>query len=160
MPHPILLALLLFFAACAPQSNGGNASRTDDSAPVADTAAALAELDSSDARFFAAYTEKNLEDVVGTSTDDIRYVLGGGLVEGKDAVRDAWKKSLRTLSNLKLTPVTRTVRGDLGVVLEKFSQRYQEPGKAAKTDSGYVLRVMRRQPDGRWLSQIVALNRS
>lgn len=158
MPHPILRLLLLSVAACSPQSNSAPASRTNSPAET-DTAAALAALDAADARFLAAYTGDSLEEIVGTSTDDIRYVLGGEIVHGKDAVREAWKKSMPTLSNLKLTPVTRTVRGDLGVVLEKFSQRYQEPGKAAKTDSGYVLRVMRRQPDGRWLSQIVALNR-
>ena len=158
MPHPILLVLLFSLAACSPQSNSGTASRTNSPAE-ADTAAALAALDSADARFIAAYTEKNLEDIVGTSTDDIRYVLGGSIVEGKEAVRKAWKSAFPTLSGLKLTPVIRTVRGDLGVVLEKFSQRSKEPGKAETTDSGYVLRVMRREADGRWRSQIVALNR-
>lgn len=159
MTHPIMLVLLLSLAACSPQSNGGTASRTTTADVAADTAAALAALDSADARFVAAYTRRDLEELVGTSTDDIRYVIGGDILDGKEAVRKAWKSGLPTLSALRLTPVTRTVRGDLGVVLEKFSQRSKEPGKAETTDSGYVLRVMRRQPDGRWLSQIVALNR-
>jgi uncharacterized protein (TIGR02246 family) len=116
-------------------------------------------MDSARAQFLAAYTRRDLTGILGTYTDDIRFVIEGRVLDGKEAVRAAWSRSLPTLSGLTFTPISRRVSGDLGVLLESFTQRFAEPGKAEQTDSGYSLAVLRRRPDGRWLYQTVALSR-
>ena len=159
MPHRLLHILLLSAVACSPQQSATTASQRTSSVEAEDRISALAGMDTARAQFLAAYTRKDLEGILRTYTDDIRFVIEGRVFDGKEAVREAWSRSLPTLSGLRFKPVTSAVSGDLGVLLESFTQRFAEPGKPEQSDSGYSLSVLRRQPDGRWHYQTVALSR-
>ena len=155
----ILWVALLSSVACSPGNHRTQTSRSGDAEPAVDSASALAGLDSTEARFLAAYGRKDIDGVLALYTDDIRFVLEGKSFDGKEAIRKPWERSLPTLSGLKFTPITRSARGDIGILLESFTQRFREPGKPEQTDSGYSLAVLRRQSDGRWLYQTVMLSR-
>lgn len=159
MPHFASCILLLSVAACSPQPNGATASGKTSGAQASDSLSSLAAMDSTQAQFLAAYTRKDLDGILGLYADDIRLVIEGRIYDGMAAVREAWMRSLPTLSGLTFKPVSRAVQGGLGVRLESFSQKFAEPGKPEQTDSGYSLAVMRRRPDGRWVYQTVALSR-
>lgn len=157
--HRPLRVLLFCLAACSPGPDRAAGSRASTDGEMTDSIAGLAGLDSAEARFLSAYNKKDVEGILANYTDDIRFVIEGQLLDGKDTVRKAWLRSLPSLSGLTFKSITRSARGDLGVELESFTQRLKEPGKAEQTDSGYALAILQRQPDGRWLYQTVALSR-
>lgn len=159
MRYPPLCVLLLSLIACSPRTNRPQVSRSSAAEGV-DSSSDHAGLDSTEGRFLAAYNRKDLEGILGTYADDIRFVLEGEILDGKQAVRQAWQRSLPRLSGLSFKSVAQTARGDLGVVLESFTQRLRESGKPEQTDSGYSLAVLRRQSDGQWLYATVMLSRA
>lgn len=160
MPHPLSCILLLSVASCSPQQQSATTtSQRPSSVEAEDTLSALAGIDTARAQFLAAYTRRDLEGVMRAYADDIRFIFEGRVLDGKEAVREAWSRSLPTLSGLRFKPVSSAVSGDVGVLLESFTQRFAEPGRPEQTDSGYSLSVLRRQPNGRWHYQTVALSR-
>ena len=160
MPHLVpRMFLLLTAMACSGQQNGQPSTRVESRIETEDSTSSFSGMDSAEARFLAAYSRKDLDGILALYTDDIRFVIDGRVLEGKEAIRKAWVQSLPTLSGLTFKPVTRSTRDDVGVSLESFSQRYAEPGKPVQMDSGYSMAVLRRQPDNRWLYQTVALSR-
>ena len=124
-----------------------------------DTTAALAAINNVGAAFQAAYQRDDAAAIAALHTDDILFVNGGTMEEGRAKLEAGWKAELPSLSDLKITVLDRVVSGDLAAETIRFTQQSRNRGKA-ETDSGYAVSVLRRGPDGQWRYHVHALSRA
>ena len=122
--------------------------------PPADSAEAAAGIDSLEARFLAAYNRDDARALAALYTEDVHFISDGAVQSGRGDMEDGWKSSLGDLSDLKLTTLERVMQGDVATVTQRFSQRYK-----TIVDSGYVVQIVRRAPDGQWRYRTVVMSR-
>jgi uncharacterized protein (TIGR02246 family) len=151
--RPMITATTILLVGCSDRREPASA------AGAADTAEATAGIDALESRFLAAYTRDDFKAIAESYTEDVRFIQDGSAEEGRARMEEGWKSNVASLSDLKLTTVTRVVRGDIGVLTQRFSQQYRTPEGKTVTDSGYFVGMVRREPDGQWRYQTVVLSR-
>lgn len=163
MPRATAVAVLLTtLTACnsAPESRPeANAAAAEASGGATDSAAALAGIDSVGAAFQAAYNRDDAAGIAALHTDDVLFVNGGTVEEGRAKLQAGWKSALPDLSDLKITVLDRVVSGDLAAETIRFTQQYKNRGKM-ETDSGYAVSVLHRDSSGQWRYHAHALSRT
>ena len=128
-------------------------------ASTSDTVAAAAGVDSLMARFVDAYNRDDAKALAETYSEDVNFLLEGIALHGRSAVEQGWKENLASLSDLKIMPMERVVRGDVAVLTDRFQQQLKMPNAKTVTDSGYYLAMVRREADGQWRWHSVMLSR-
>jgi uncharacterized protein (TIGR02246 family) len=123
-----------------------------------DSGAAMA-IDSVDAAFLAAYNRDDAAAIAALHTDNIFFVNGGKVEEGRAKLEEGWKRELPDLSDLHISVLDRTISGDLAAQTIRFTQQYRNGGKTI-TDSGYAVSVLRRGADGQWRYHTHAVSRA
>lgn len=80
-------------------------------------------VDSFEARLIAAYNRGDPKALAEMYTEDLRFILDGTVQEGRARMEEAWRGNAAALSDVKLTTVERVIRGDVGVLTQRFTQR-------------------------------------
>src|SRR5690349_19340076 len=138
MPR-IALAALLLAIACSSRPSQQQEGASTAGSTTSDTVAAAAGVDSLMARFIDAYNRDDAKALAETYSEDVNFTLEGTLLQGRSAVEQGWKENLPALSELKITPVSRVLRGDVAVLTDRFQQQLKMPNAKTVTDSGYYL---------------------
>ena len=150
--HACVAALIAIIGCGAPGAarvgTGGGGRGTTDSAEAA------AGIDTLEARFLAASNRDDARALAALYTEDVHFISDGAVQSGRGDMEDGWKSSLGDLSDLKLTTLERVMQGDVATVTQRFSQRYK-----TIVDSGYVVQIVRRGPDGQWRYGTVVMSR-
>jgi hypothetical protein len=147
----LLAGLAALSLGCNPSQERSTASEQRDT--VEDSAAGLAGIDSLLARFAAAHARRDAAGMSATYTDSSFGIGEGQVWDSTGTTNEAsWKQELPHLSDMKLNPVRRSARGDVGVVLIQATQQVTPPkGKGeAFIDSAWVLSEVRKGSDGQW----------
>lgn len=157
-----MVVLLSMLAAC--ESSRESTTARDETmrggaGSATDSAAAVAAIDSVAATFVAAYNRDDAAAIAALHTENIFFVNGGTVEEGRVKLEEGWKGALPNLSDLKITVLDRVVGGNLAAETIRFTQQYRNQGKV-ETDSGYAVSVLRRGPDGSWRYHAHALSRT
>ena len=149
----VITAATILLVGCSDQRKPASA------AGAADTAEATAGIDSLESRFLSAYNLDDAKALAETYTEDVRFIQNGSAEEGRARMEEGWQANVASLSDIKLTTVNQVVRGDMGVLTQRFSQQYRTPEGKTVTDSGYFVGMVRREPDGQWRYQTAVLSR-
>lgn len=156
----IVIGVTALVLGCQPSNNSrATAAPPNDVDAGVDTVEAATGIDSLEARFIAAYNRDDPKALAETYTEDVRFIQDGTVEEGRAPMEKGWRASAPALSDLRLTTVERVIRGDVGVLTQRFTQQYRAPGGKTVTDSGYFVAMVRRDPDGQWRYHTVMLSR-
>lgn len=156
----IVIVLTALILGCRPSNDSGaSAAPPGDVSGSADTVEAATGIDSLEARFIAAYNRDDPKAMAETYTEDVRFIQDGIVEEGRARMEEGWRANAAALSDLQLTTVERIIRGDVGVLTQRFTQQYRTPAGKTVTDSGYFVGMVRRDPDGQWRYHTVVLSR-
>jgi uncharacterized protein (TIGR02246 family) len=147
--------------ACAPHAEPGDldTARTRSRAG-GDTAVAHGGMDSLRARFLAAYDRDDAAAIAALYAEDALVVIDGDTIRGRRATETGWRETLPVSSGMTLRPLARRASGDLAVEMTAFRHVLTLPGRPPVTDSGVVMGVALRQPDGSWRWQLEVLSRA
>jgi uncharacterized protein (TIGR02246 family) len=156
----IVIGVTALVLGCQPSNNAREtADAPSDVNAAADTVEAASGIDSLEARFIAAYNRDDPKALAETYTEDVRFIQDGTVEEGRARMEEGWRANAAALSDVKLTTVERVIRGDVGVLTQRFTQQYRTSAGKTVTDSGYFVGMVRRDPDGQWRYHSVVLSR-
>jgi uncharacterized protein (TIGR02246 family) len=152
---------LVLGSACTPQAEPGSLD-TARAGPRTggDTAAARVGMDSLRARFLAAYNRDDASAIAALYSEEALVVVDGDTIRGRSATEAGWRETLPVSSGMTLRPLARQASGDLAVEMTAFRHVLTVPGRPPVTDSGVVMGVALRQPDGSWRWQLEVLSRA
>jgi len=93
----------------------------------------------------------------GYSVDAVRMPPNQPPVEGRDAIRRGLEQ-LPPITSFNFRLVDLQGAGSVAFVRGSYSITAAPPGVAAVTDTGKILAIFRKQPDGSWLRVVDAWN--
>ncbi len=144
----LTIGALVFAAACAP----GAAQRGTLSA---DDVAALRAIAEGDAAIVLARDWATLAERF--APDAVRMPPHAPAIEGRAAIREALDE-LPTMTAFDFRMVSLEGDGEIAYMRAAWSVTVAPPGAAPVGDTGKILIVFRKQPDGRWLTVADAWN--
>ena len=141
----VLFALALALSAC---------SGSDDSMQ-AEVSASKTELGQMNRDFAAALNAKDAQAAAALYAEDAVLIPPGEpLVRGRDAIEDYWRAAIEAgdIRDVSVETMDALSSGSLGYETGSFVLTANGPDGEAVTDRGRYIELLRREPDGRWLS--------
>ena len=142
--------VLLFVVALAMSGCSGSEHSTQTEA-----SASQAELGQMNRDFAAALNAKDAKAAAALYTEDaILIPPGEPLVRGREAIEEYWKGAIESggVRDVSVETIDALSSGSLGYETGSYELTANGPDGEAVTDRGRYIEVLRREPDGRWLS--------
>jgi len=142
--------ILLFVVACALIACSGS-----EDSMQAETSASKAELGQMNRDFAAALNAKDAKAAAALYTEDAVLIPPGEpLVRGRDAIEEYWRGAIEAggVRDVSVETMDALSSGSLGYETGSFVLTANGPDGEAMTDRGRYVELLRREPDGRWLS--------
>jgi uncharacterized protein (TIGR02246 family) len=126
----------------------------EDSRP-SEISASKTELGQMNRDFAAALNAKDATAAAALYAEDAVLIPPGeALVQGRGAIEEYWRGAIESGGVRDVSVETMDARssGSLGYETGSFVLTVNGPNGEAVTDKGRYVELLRRQPDGRWLS--------
>lgn len=139
------LVVLLALSAC---------SGSEDSMQ-AEVSASMTELGRMNRDFAAALNAKDAQAAAAQYTEDAVLIPPGEpLVRGRAAIEEYWRGAIEAggVRDVSVETMDALSSGSLGYETGSFVLTANGPDGEALTDRGRYIEILRRDPDGRWLS--------
>ena len=143
-------SILLFVVALALIACSGS-----DDSMHADVSASKAELGQMNRDFAAALNAKDAKAAAALYAEDAVLIPPGEpLVRGRDAIEEYWRGAIEAggVRDVSVETMDALSSGSLGYETGSFVLTATGPDGEAVTDRGRYVELLRREPDGRWLS--------
>lgn len=102
-------------------------------------------------RFQEAFNRHDLDAIAALYEPGAVLISGGRIVEGIDAIREAYRGILASWPIIDLQTLGVHCAGELGMLHGKWSLQGTGPDGAPVRREGRNTETVRLQPDGRWL---------
>jgi uncharacterized protein (TIGR02246 family) len=145
MRSALLVVVAIAWSGC---SGSEDAIRTEISASTI-------ELGQMNRDFAAALNAKDAEAAAALYTEDAVLIPPGEpLVRGRKAIEEYWRAAIESggVRNVSVETMDALSSGSLGYETGSFVLTANGPDGEAAVDSGRYIELLRREPDGRWLS--------
>ena len=145
MRNVLLLGTVLAMSAC---SGSGNSMQTEVSA-------SRVELGQMNRDFAAALNAKDATAAAGLYTEDAVLIPPGEpIVRGRSAIEEYWRNALELggVRDVSVETMDALSSGSLGYETGSFMLTVNGPDGEAVIDKGRYIELLRREPDGKWLS--------
>jgi len=145
MRSTLLIVIGLVLSGC---SSSEDAMRTEISA-------SKIELGQMNRDFAAALNAKDAEAAAALYTEDAVLIPPGEpLVRGRKAIEEYWRAAIESggVRDVSVETLDALSSGSLGYETGSFVLMANGPDGEAVIDKGRYIEVLRREPDGRWLS--------
>jgi len=142
--------VLLFLALLAL----GACSKSEDSVHV-EVSATVTELGQMNRDFAAALNAKDAKAAAALYTEDAVLIPPGEpVVRGREAIEEYWRGAIELggVRDVSVETMDAHSSGSLGYETGSFVLTANGPDGEAVTDRGRYIELLRREPDGRWLS--------
>lgn len=139
------LVVVLALSAC---SGSDNSMQTEVSA-------SMTELGQMNRDFAAALNAKDAKAAAALYTEDAVLIPPGEpLVRGRAAIEEYWRGAIESggVRDVSVETIDALSSGSLGYETGSFVLTANGPDGETLTDSGRYIEILRREPDGRWLS--------
>jgi len=121
----------------------------------AEVSASMTELGQMNRDFAAALNAKDARAAAALYTEDAVLIPPGEpLVRGRDAIEEYWRGAIESggVRDVSVETMDALSSGSLGYETGSFVLTANGPDGEALTDRGRYIELLRREPDGRWLS--------
>jgi len=117
--------------------------------------ASMVELGQMNRDFAAALNAKDAQAAAALYTEDAVLIPPGEpLVRGRAAIEEYWRGAIESggVRDVSVETMDALSSGSLGYETGSFVLTANGPDGEALTDKGRYIEILRREPDGRWLS--------
>lgn len=141
----LLLVMVLALGGCSGQ----------DASNQAEVSAGKIELGQMNRDFAAALNAKDAKAAAALYTEDAVLIPPGEpLVRGREAIEEYWRGAIESggVRDVSVETMDALSSGSLGYETGSFVLTANGPDGEAVIDRGRYIELLRREPDGRWLS--------
>ena len=141
----LLLLVALTLAGCSGR----------DASDQAEVSASKVELGQMNRDFAAALNAKDAQAAAALYTEDAVLIPPGEpLVRGREAIEEYWRGAIESggVRDVSVETMDALSSGSLGYETGSFILTANGPDGEAVIDRGRYIELLRREPDGRWLS--------
>lgn len=141
----LLLVMVLALGGCSGQ----------DASNQAEVSAGKIELGQMNRDFAAALNAKDAKAAAALYTEDAVLIPPGEpLVRGREAIEEYWRGAIESggVRDVSVETMDALSSGSLGYETGSFVLTANGPDGEAVIDRGRYMELLRREPDGRWLS--------
>ena len=105
------------------------------------------------------FIKRDLDGAAGTFLEDGAVFYADGQAHGREEIRSTYAEWFKDgVSNEKIEVIDARIAGDVAYYIARYSTDYPNEDGSTYTDTGVVVAVYHKEPDGKWRCKVASLN--